>query len=91
MAASTKKTSAAPADGRVKVTLAHPINSARDKAYLGWPEDTIVHPGDEVEVPQSAVTSLIAAGIITVDPEDADAVAEITGQPAPAKQDVITP
>lgn len=88
MAASktTKKTT----PDKVKVTLAHPISRERDLAYLGLPLDLVTHPGDEIEVPHNAVSSLISAGLITVDPEDHEAVAELTGQPV-IEQMVVTP
>lgn len=66
------------------VKLAHPL-SAEAKQRLGLPEDSAANVNDEIKVRDSDARSLIGAGYAQVDPEDAPAVAEALGEPAPGE------
>lgn len=63
----------------VTVNLAHPLQSKETLQHLGLPEDAVTMPGDPIRVRKDHAKSLIAAGYVTVDPEDNDAVAAALG------------
>ena len=67
----------------VTLTLAHPLNE-NDRRYLGLPADASTEVGQQVKVNRNGARALINAGLVTVDPEDNDAVrAALRGESAP--------
>ena len=62
------------ADGKVRITLAHPISRKQDKQYLGLDVESAYEVGDTVEVTPAGAASLIGAGLAAVDTEDPAAV-----------------
>lgn len=61
----------------VEVTLAHPISRKADLVYLGLPDDQPLGVGTVVRLPREAAQSLIGAGLVQVNVDDADEVAAI--------------
>lgn len=61
-------------DGKVEVTLAHPITKDQHKIELGLDPETKCNVHDVIRVSKNSAKRLIDAGYAQVDPEDAEAV-----------------
>ena len=65
--------------GNVNIRLAHPLNP-RDLIHLGHDGDEPANVNDVITVTKDQAVSLMAAGFVQVDPDDAVAVARLFGK-----------
>jgi hypothetical protein len=87
---SRRRSAAEPQEGKVRLTLAHPIGPTY-QAGLGLDARDEDYPvGDEIDVYPHVARAIINAGYAQVDPEDPDAVAGALGIDREAAEKVVS-